>query len=57
MTVKELIETLQGFDPDMDVMYYDEYRYVHIDKVEVTSDTFYDFDFKEVENKTFVGII
>lgn len=56
MTIKELINKLQEFDPDLEVMCYDEYRYVNIDTVKLTSDKFYNWDTKKVTTKTFIGI-
>lgn len=56
MTIKELINKLQEFDPDLEVMCYDKYRYVNIDTVELTSDKFYNWDTKKVTTKTFIGI-
>ena len=54
MTVKELIKTLQDLGEekqDMEVLIYDEYRYVNIDTVEIIKERdIYD------EEQEFIGI-
>ena len=55
MTVKELIKILQNLGEekqDMEVLIYDEYRYVNIDTVKIIEEP----DYLDNSKKTFIGI-
>ena len=55
MTVKELVKILQDLGEekqDMEVLIYDEYRYVNIDTVEIKEEP----DYLDNSEKTFIGI-
>lgn len=51
MTVKELINKLHKFDPDLDIRYHDECRYVPIDSLHIIKEK--DIYFRDI---VFVGI-
>ena len=55
MTVKELIKALQDLGEEkqeMEVLIYDEYRYVNIDTVEIREEP----EFLDHSEKVFIGI-
>jgi len=55
MTVRELIKTLQDLGEEkqnMEVLIYDEYRYVNIDTVKTIEEP----DYLDNSKKTFIGI-
>lgn len=55
MTVKELTKILQNLGEekqDMEVLIYDEYRYVNIDTVEIIEEP----DYLDNSEKPFIGI-
>ena len=55
MTVKELIKTLQDLGEeylDMEVLIYDEYRYVNINTVEIREEP----DYLDQSKRKFIGI-
>ena len=55
MTVKELIKTLQNLGEDkqdMEVLTFDEYRYVNIDTVKIIEEP----DYLDRSKKKFIGI-